>query len=144
MAIGLHNIRSTSGATKSKRRNGRGLGRKGTTSGRGQKGQKSRTGVGGLKRLGMRRLILQTPKLRGFRSLATGEAVVNVGDLNRAYIAGEAVTPRTLLKKGLITSVKHGVKVLGGGELVVAVTIKGCTVSASAATKVAGVGGKVV
>lgn len=143
MAITLHNLRATSGAKQSKRRNGRGLGRKGTTAGRGQKGQKSRTGVGGLKRLGMRKLILSTPKLRGFRSLATGEAVVNVGDLNRAYIAGEVVSPRTLEKKGLITSTKHGVKVLGGGELAVAVTVKGCTVSASAAAKIASIGGKV-
>lgn len=144
MAISLNSIRPTSGATQTKRRNGRGLGRKGTTAGRGQKGQKSRTGVGGLKRLGMRKLILSTPKLRGFRSLASGMAVVNVGDLNRAFIAGEVVTPRTLLKKGLITSHTHGVKVLGGGELVVAVTVKGCTVSESAATKVVGAGGKVV
>lgn len=143
MAITLNSIHATSGARANKRRNGRGLGRKGTTAGRGQKGQKSRTGVGGLKRLGMRKLILSTPKLRGFRSLSTNAAVVNVGDLNRAYIAGEVVTPRTLEKKGLITTTKHGVKVLGGGELAVAVTVKGCTVSAAAATKIAGVGGKV-
>ncbi len=143
MAITLNNIKATQGSRTTKRRGGRGLGRKGTTAGRGQKGQKSRTGVGGLKRLGMRKLILSTPKLRGFRSLATGEAIVNVGDLNRTYIANEVVSPRTLLKKGLITSTKHGVKVLGGGELAVSVTVKGCTVSAAAAAKIASIGGKV-
>ncbi len=142
MAISLHTITSTSGSRTTPRRNGRGLGRKGTTAGRGQKGQKSRTGVGGLKRLGMRKVLLSTPKLRGFRSLAAKMAVVNVSDLAR-YIVGEVVSPRTLAKKGLITSAKHGVKICGGGEMLVAVTIKGCDVTKSAAEKIAKAGGKV-
>lgn len=142
MAISLHTITSTSRSRTAPRRNGRGLGRKGTTAGRGQKGQKSRTGVGGLKRLGMRKLLLSTPKLRGFRSLAAKMAVVNVSDLAR-YIAGEVVSPRTLAKKGLITSTKYGVKICGSGDMLVAVTIKGCEVTKSAAEKIAKAGGKV-
>lgn len=143
MAIALHTMQPKTGARKTKRRNGRGLGRKGTTGGRGQKGQSSRSGVGGLQRLGMRKLILATPKLRGFRSMHPDAAVVNVGDIARAYIAGEVVSPRTLLKKGLITTTEHGAKVLGTGELAVAVTVKGCEISKSAAEKIAKAGGKV-
>lgn len=143
MAIALHNLQPKEGAKKMKRRNGRGLGRKGTTGGRGQKGQSSRSGVGGLSRLGMRKLILATPKLRGFRSMHPEAAVVNVRDIARAYIAGEVVSPRTLLKKGLITTKEHGVKVLGAGELSVVVTVKGCEVSKSAVEKIAKAGGKV-
>lgn len=143
MAITLHNVESTHGAKKTKRRNGRGLARKGTTGGRGQKGQKSRTGVGGLKRLGMRKLILATPKLRGFKSLNGKAEVVNLNDIASAYIANEVVSPRTLLKKGIITSQHNGVKVLGTGEIAIAVTVKGCEVSKSAADKIGAAGGKV-
>lgn len=143
MAIALHSLQSTPGSKQAKRRNGRGLGRKGTTAGRGQKGQSSRSGVGGLKRLGMRKLILSTPKLRGFRSLASKANVVNVSDLNEKYIAGEVVTAKTLLKKGLITDASKEVKVLAAGDLTVAVTVKGCSVSKAAAEKIAKAGGKV-
>ncbi len=145
MAISLHTLQPKEGAQKTKRRNGRGLGRKGTTGGRGQKGQTSRSGVGGLQRLGMRKLILATPKLRGFRSMHADKqaAVVNIRDLGRAYISGEKVSPVTLLNKGLITSKKYGAKILGAGELTIAVTVKGCEVSKSAAEKITAAGGKV-
>lgn len=143
MAIALHTMQSTSGAKQAKRRNGRGLGRKGTTAGRGQKGQSSRSGVGGLKRLGMRKLILATPKLRGFRSLAPKSNVVNVRDINGKFIAGEVVSPKTLLKKGLVVDASKEVKVLAAGDLTVAVTVKGCSVSKTAAEKIEKAGGKV-
>lgn len=143
MAITLHELKASQGANKTKRRNGRGLGRKGTTSGRGQKGQTSRSGVGNLKRLGMRKLILSTPKLRGFRSLAPQSLVVNLSDIGRMYIAGETVSPRTLLKKSLITNAKAPVKVLGQGEIAVAVNVKGCLVSEPAKAKITAAGGKV-
>lgn len=136
-------MKSTSGSRTTKRRNGRGLGRKGTTAGRGQKGQKSRSGVGGLKRLGMRKLILSTPKLRGFRSLAEKANVVNVSDIARMFIAGEVVSPKTLAKKGLIADPNGEVKVLASGDLAVAVTVKGCSVSKSAVEKIEKAGGKV-
>lgn len=143
MTISLNTLKASEGAHKDKRRNGRGLGRKGTTAGRGQKGQTSRSGVGNLKRLGMRKLILSTPKLRGFRSLATPSQVVNIGDIGRMYIAGECVSPRTLLKKSLIANAHDPVKVLGNGDIAVAVIVKGCLVSAPAAAKITTAGGKV-
>lgn len=136
-------MRSAKGAKKDKKRVGRGLGSKGTTAGRGQKGQSSRSGVGGLKRLGMRHTLLATPKVRGFHSLVGKMQIVNIGDLNTRYIAGEVVSPRTLAKKGLVKDGGAKVKVLSKGELTVAVTIKNCLVSAVATEKIVAVGGKV-
>lgn len=136
-------MRPAKGATKDKKRVGRGLGSKGTTAGRGQKGQSSRSGVGGLKRLGMRHTLLATPKVRGFNSLEKKVQIVNVGDLSKRFIAGEVVTPRTLAKKGMVKDGGAKVKVLSEGDLTVAVTVKNCLVSAGAAEKIAKAGGKV-
>lgn len=143
MAITLSNIRSAKGAKTMKKRVGRGLGSKGTTAGRGQKGQSSRSGVGGLKRLGMRHTILATPKSRGFRSLAEKMPSVNVGDLEKTTIANEVVTPRTLVAKNFIPKGSHTVKILGGGELTHAIVVKNCEVSKSAAEMITKAGGKI-
>ncbi|MDQ5952650.1 MAG: large subunit ribosomal protein [Patescibacteria group bacterium] len=136
-------MRPAKGATKDKKRVGRGLGSKGTTAGRGQKGQTSRSGVGGLKRLGMRHTLLATPKVRGFNSLEKKVQIVSVGDLSKRFIANEVVTPRTLAKKGMVKDGGAKVKVLSEGDLTVAVTVKNCLVSAGAAEKIAKAGGKV-
>ncbi|MEK7632447.1 MAG: 50S ribosomal protein L15 [Patescibacteria group bacterium] len=143
MAISLSTLRSALGAKRNKRRVGRGLGSRGTTAGRGQKGQSARSGVGGLKRLGMRSLMLATPKMRGFKSLAAKVQAVNLQSIASKYIAGEYVTPATLAKKGLVLSKSAPVKILGNGEITAAVTIKNCTVSASAAEKITKAGGTV-
>ncbi|MEK7183436.1 MAG: 50S ribosomal protein L15 [Patescibacteria group bacterium] len=143
MAITLHSMRPAKGATKDKKRVGRGLGSKGTTAGRGQKGQSSRSGVGGLKRLGMRATLLATPKVRGFKSLEGKMQIVNVGDFSKRFIAGEVVTPRTLAKKGMVKDGGAKVKVLSEGDLTVAVTVKNCQVSAGASDKIVKAGGKV-
>jgi large subunit ribosomal protein L15 len=143
MAITLHTMRPAKGAKKDKKRVGRGLGSKGTTAGRGQKGQTSRSGVGGLKRLGMRHTLLATPKSRGFNSLQAKAQVVNVGDFNKRFIANEVVTPRTLAKKGMIADSHAPVKILSQGDLTVAVTVKNCSVSAAARDKITKAGGKV-
>jgi len=143
MAISLSNLRPGKGAKSDKKRVGRGLGSKGTTAGRGQKGQSSRSGVGGLKRLGMRHTILATPKNRGFKSLQDKSATISVGDLEKTTIASEVVTPKVLAKKGLIKAGERSVKVLGDGEITHAITIKGCEVSASAKDKIEKMGGKI-
>jgi large subunit ribosomal protein L15 len=143
MAITLHSMRPGKGATKSKKRVGRGLGSKGTTAGRGQKGQTSRSGVGGLKRLGMRHTLLATPKVRGFKSLKNKPQTVSLTAINKMFIAGEVVTPKTLAKKGLITDGNGKVKILNSGELTVGVTIKNCGVSQAASDKILAAGGKV-
>lgn len=145
MPYGLHNLRPTHGSTKSSRRFGRGHGSgRGKTAGRGTKGQKARTGGRkGLKRLGMKRILLSTPKLRGFRSLYAKPAVVNLSDLDRAFPASTVVTPQAIEAAGLIRSTRDGVKVLGGGEVTKAFTLKGLAVSAPAKAKIIAAGGKV-
>jgi len=155
----LHQIKPTT-VRKSRKRVGRG-GKRGTYSGKGTKGQKSRAGAG-IKpgfRGGDNRLWQVFPKQRGASKKPGGKkphrkhrffqiryskpAVVNVGELN-IYADGEYVTPVTLLKKGLIRSTSVGVKVLGEGALSKKVRISGVKVSKSAKEKVIGAGGNIV
>lgn len=143
MALTLHTLRPGKGAKFSKRRVGRGLGSRGTTAGRGQKGQTSRSGVGGLKRLGMRHLILATPKARGFNSMHAKPQAVNLSKISQVTIAGENVSPRTLAKKGVIADAGAEVKILAGGEMAHAVIVKGCAVSEAAKAKIEEKGGRV-
>lgn len=143
MALTLHELKASKGSRKTKKRVGRGLGSTGTTAGRGQKGQKARAGSSGHKRRGMRRTILSTPKLRGFNSPHADLQPVNVGELAEVYKKGDVVSKRTLFKKKLIASKQRGVKILGRGEIDVAVTIKGCSVSKVGAEKVMAAGGKI-
>ncbi len=94
----------------------------GTYSGKGQKGQKCRSGVSRLKlkKIGMKHggsVFRDIPKLRGFKSLRPKNQVVKVADLNEKFKDGEKVNPETLLKKGLIGKIKLPVKILGGGTL---------------------------
>lgn len=122
MSLLLHTIKKDRGTNQKRKRIGRGnASGTGTYSGKGLKGQKSRSGVSNLKRLGMRQTLLRTPKKRGFTSLNPKSQVINVIDINKYFKEAEAVNPKTLLKKGLITDITLGVKLLGKGEL----TVKG-------------------
>ncbi len=143
MAITLHNLGPSKGAKTSKKRIGRGLGSKGTTAGRGQKGQKSRSGVSGLKRLGMKKIMLSMPKLRGFKSGKPEAAVVNVEDLAKNFGQNEIVSLKTLKDKGLIPAMSQKAKILADGEIEVALQIKGCAVSKTAAEKILKAKGKI-
>ena len=138
------NLKPPAGAKHKKKRVGCGDGSgHGSFSGRGCKGQKSRSGSGGYQRLGMRRLVLSTPKLRGFRSSKPKAQVVHLKDLETIFVAQDIVTPRVLYKKGLILSAEMPVKILVGGELTKALTIKHCLVSRTATEKIIAVGGQV-
>ncbi len=141
MVLALHNLHPKKGSKKTKKRIGRGLASKGAKSGRGQKGQKSRSGVSGLKKLGLRREMLAAPKLRGFTSPNKKKEVVNVSDLSQ--FDGE-ITPAVLKEKGLVKTVRYGVKVLGNGNVDKAVTVKGCDVSKTAAEKITAAGGTIL
>ena len=141
MSIGIHNIRPAKGSKRGKKRVGRGLGSTGSYSGKGVKGQKSRSGVSGLKRLGAKRLMLGTPKLRGFKSLKPKAAVVNIGVLDKHFDGSTPVTMATLQEKGLIGKSAKRVKILGVGELSHALTIEGCLISDSAKEKISAAGG---
>lgn len=133
-------------ARKDKKRIGRG-GKRGTTSGRGTKGQKSRAGHG--IRPAERDLIKQLPKLRGYRfkTLRHKPFPLNVGAVNMKFSDGAIVSPKTLLEHGLVR--KEGgalpkIKLLGDGEVTKVLHVQQCRVSASAKTKIEKAGGAVM
>lgn len=136
----LHNLNRTVRKNKGKRV-GRG-GKRGTYSGRGQKGQRARAGH--RIRPASRDLIMRIPKLRGIKhGRVTPRAfALNVGEL--AHMEGAEVTRETLKKQGIIRDAAKRVKILGGGELKRAITVKGIPVSASARKKIEAAGGKIL
>jgi large subunit ribosomal protein L15 len=146
----LHELRDNPGATKSKKRVGRGPGSgKGKTAGRGIKGQTSRSGVAinGYEG-GQMPLHRRLPK-RGFNSLNPKHfAVINLQTLEAAFErgalqAGEPITEDTLLASGVVRRVLDGVRLLAKGELTRAVTIEVAGASAAAIAAVEKAGGKV-
>ena len=144
MSLTLHSIQPQKGASKSKKRIGRGLGSTGTYSGRGVKGQGARSGVSGLQKLAIRQMMLATPKNRGFKSNRIDAQVVNVGDLSKNFKTGTKITPQILQKKQLIESAKAPVKILAKGAISISVILTDCSVSIAAKQKIEDAGGTVV
>lgn len=144
MTLSLHTLSERKGTKTPKKRLGRGYGsgKGGHTASRGQKGQKSRSGSSGHLRRGMRRLVLATPKLRGFKSPIQKVQTVSLTQIDGVYIANEVVSPNTLAKKGLIADAKMPVKILATGEITKAVTVKKCLASKTAVQKMEAAGGK--
>ena len=140
----LHELTAVPGATKSRKRRGRGTATgQGKTSGRGMNGQKSRSG-GGV-RLGFEGgqmpLYRRIPK-RGFTNIwGTEYTVLNVSDLNR-FEAGTTVTPEMLKELGMAKQVKDGIKILGNGELEKSLTVQAHKFSKTAVEKIESAGGK--
>lgn len=120
MVLSLSNLKANKGAIKKRKRVGRGnASGHGTYSTRGLKGQKSRSGVSGLKRLGMKKQLLAIPKKRGFKSYKPKDQVVYFKDLNEKFKDGAVINYRALLQAGLVRSAKSAgnrVKVLSQGE----------------------------
>lgn len=110
---------------------GRG-GKRGTTAGRGTKGQKARAGH--RIRPEIRDVIKRLPKRRGYRfgSRRSPTQIVKTSALGEHFALGEVVSPKTLAAKGLIRDDRNPVKILGGGKLAVKLTIKQCQLSESA------------
>ena len=143
-SLGLHNLPAPKGATKDPKRKGRGRGTGlGKTSGRGHKGQRSRSsgnvrpGFEG----GQMPLIRRVPK-RGFTNpFRVPNQAVNIRDLGE--LAGEEVTPLSLLEAGLISTVKRPVKLLGTGEVDRSYVVKGCLTSKTARSKIEQAGGHI-
>lgn len=131
---------------KAAKRVGRGQGSgMGKTSTRGEKGQKSRSGVS-IKpwfQGGQTPLYRRLPK-RGFNNaqFRTEYATINLSDLNKYFKDGDTVTPELLKEKGIIKKQLCGVKVLGNGELEKKLIIKANRFSSSAVTKIESAGGK--
>ena len=140
----LHDLRPAPGAHKSKQRLGRGEGSKGKTAGRGTKGTKARYQVPVGFEGGQVPLQRRLPKLKGFSNaqFKTVYQIVNIGRLAELFPKGGEVTPETLAANG---AVRRGelVKVLGDGELSVALRVSAHKVSASARQKIEAAGGTV-
>lgn len=145
MALGLHNQVSAKN-TKAKKRVGRGnASGKGTTAGRGSKGQKARSGGrSGLKLKGMKANLQNIPKLPGFKSLRSKKEVVNISALETHFNNGDLVNASTLEAKKLIVSKKVGVKILGNGTLSKKLKVAVDAVSQSAADAITKAGGTVI
>lgn len=146
MAIGLNNLKAPAGATHKKKRVGRGPGSGlGKTSGRGNKGQKSRSGYSRKRGFegGQMPLHRRLPK-RGFTNIFKREwAEVNLARVEELFEAGSNVTPETLVEKGLVRkSLQGSIAVLGKGELSKALTISAHRFSESAKKKIEAAGGK--
>jgi large subunit ribosomal protein L15 len=140
----LHDLRPAPGSHKEKTRVGRGEGSKGKTAGRGTKGTKARYQVPIGFEGGQMPLHRRVPKLKGFSNAAfkTTYQVVNIGRLAELYPGGGDVTPESLAANG---AVRRGelVKVLGTGDLTVALRVSAHAVSESARQKIEAAGGAV-
>ena len=141
----LHSLQPAPGATTTRKRVGRGVGSGlGKTSGRGQKGQNSRSG-GGVRpgfEGGQSPLFRRLPK-RGFSNarFKTTFAVINLSDLDK-FEDGATVTPELLKEMGLIKQSLDGIKVLGNGTLTKKLNVKAHKFSSVAKEQIEKLGGK--
>jgi large subunit ribosomal protein L15 len=141
MTLKLHHLRPAPGAKTAKTRVGRGEGSKGKTAGRGTKGTKARYQVPASFEGGQMPLHMRLPKLKGFKNPFKVEfQVVNLDRINELFPEGGSVGVEDLVSKG---AVRDGlpVKVLGQGDLSVAVQVSAHAFSASAKEKIAAAGG---
>lgn len=141
--IKLHDLRPAKGANKAKTRVGRGEASKGKTAGRGTKGTKARKQVSAAFEGGQMPIHMRLPKLKGFKNPnKVYYQVVNVGDLAKAFPEGGEVSAADIAAKGLVRP-KQPVKVLGQGEISVALKVTATKFSGSAKEKIEAAGGSV-
>ncbi|MFI6984510.1 50S ribosomal protein L15 [Embleya sp. NPDC050154] len=137
----VHHLRPAPGAKTAKTRVGRGEGSKGKTAGRGTKGTKARYQVPARFEGGQMPLHMRLPKLKGFKNPFRVEfQVVNLDKIEALYPNGGEVTVEGLIEKGAVRK-NLPVKILGTGEISVAVQVKVHAFSGSAKTKIAAAGG---
>jgi len=142
----LNDVKRADLGRKRKKRVGRGRGSgHGKTSGRGEKGFGARAGSGGKSHYegGGTPLSRRFPK-RGFKNPSRARyTVINVGDLQERFEAGDMVTVERMLESRLISKVGDGVKVLGDGQLSTPLTVQAHRFSRSAVQKIEAAGGSV-
>ena len=144
MALKVHHLRPAPGAHNPKTRKGRGEGSKGKTAGRGTKGTKARGTVPASFEGGQMPLHMRIPKLKGFKNPNKVDfQVVNVATINKLFPEGGDVTVSDLVAKGAVRS-GQPVKVLGQGEISVAVTVTANKFSSSARDKIDAAGGSTI
>jgi large subunit ribosomal protein L15 len=131
--------------TRNKKRIGRG-GKKGTYSGKGLKGQKSRAGRKMVPII--RELVKKYPKLKGYRSFVFDKdtIVVNLESLEKTSKDGEIINPNNLIKKGIVRMIKGRtpkVKILGTGKITKKIILENCKVSKTAKEAIEKAGGSI-
>lgn len=141
MSLKLHHLRPAPGAKTEKTRVGRGEGSKGKTAGRGTKGTGARKNVPENFEGGQMPLHMRLPKLKGFKNPFRVEyQVVNVGRIAELFPQGGDVTVADLVEAGAVRS-GNLVKVLGNGDVSVALTVTANAFSNSAKAKLEAAGG---
>jgi len=133
------------GSKKNRKRVGRGDGSgHGTYSGRGCKGQKSRSGYNISRGFegGQLPLIQRLPRKRGFVNIfKTKYNLVNINELS-IFESGSEVTPEKLVETGVIKSLRHPIKILANGDITYPLVIKANKFSAAAKAKIEAAGGR--
>ena len=143
MTLKVHHLRPAPGAKTAKTRKGRGEASKGKTAGRGTKGTKARYQVPARFEGGQMPLHMRLPKLKGFKNPnKTTYQVVNVATLAKLFPEGGEVGVADLVEKGAVRK-GEPVKVLGQGEIGVAVQVEAHAFSEAARTKITAAGGSV-
>ena len=141
MTLKLHHLRPAPGAKTAKTRVGRGEGSKGKTAGRGTKGTKARYQVPAAFEGGQMPIHMRLPKLKGFKNPFRVEfQVVNLDRLGELFPDGGTVTVSDLVAKGAVRK-GEPVKILGQGDLSVAVQVSVNAFSGSAKEKIEAAGG---
>ena len=140
-ALKVHHLRPAPGAKTAKTRVGRGEGSKGKTAGRGTKGSKARYQVPERFEGGSTPLHMRLPKLRGFKNpFKTEYQVVNLDKLSSLFPDGGDVSVEDLVSKGAVRD-NELVKVLGTGDISVAIQVEAHKFSATAKEKISAAGG---
>ena len=138
--MNLHELSPAPGSKRVAVRVGRGLGSGlGKTSGKGQKGQKSRSG--GVKRPGFEGG-LRLPKRGFYNKFGKDYVEINVSVLNR-FEDGTVVEPVMLIEEGVVKNIRDGIRILGNGELTKKLTVQAMGFSKSAEEKIVAAGGKI-
>lgn len=143
MTLKVHHLRPAPGAKTAKTRVGRGEGSKGKTAGRGTKGTKARYQVPANFEGGQMPLHMRLPKLRGFKNPNKVEfQVVNLATLQQLFPDGGSVDVAALVEAGAVRKGRP-VKILGNGDITVAVQVTADQFSATAKSKIEAAGGSV-
>lgn len=143
MTLKLHHLRPAPGAKTAKNRVGRGEGSKGKTAGRGTKGTKARYQVPVAFEGGQMPIHMRLPKLKGFKNPFKVEfQVVNLDRISELFPEGGEIGVAELVTRGAVRK-NQPVKVLGQGEITVAVQVSAHAFSGSAKEKIEGAGGSV-
>ncbi len=141
MTLKVHHLRPAPGANTAKTRKGRGEASKGKTSGRGTKGTKARYQVPARFEGGQMPLHMRLPKLKGFKNPSKVEfQVVNLATLAKLYPEGGEVTVTDLIDQGAVRK-GYPVKVLGQGDIAVALAVSADAFSETARGKIVASGG---